>query len=225
MFFKKNTWYWEMYKRTYREWVGVFSLFFSYYSRSNFSPQESYENISCSSSISSGAAQPNLVKECVARALNNQGRHGKTPYFSGWNKLCQFFQVVLSPGALNKLRWYGILSFATFHWITSEKFCNLYLTCLIQNRSKDLFFFQVYFLMSMPWSNREKTHTFILPLCVEVLVVGKEGETFWGLALILDIHFAVWANQCTSLCPSFSICETEILLLWDLRWLGSAVVV
>lgn len=123
--------------------MGFSIFFFSYYSRRYFSTKESYENFSCSSSMLSGAAQPNLVKECVARALNNQGRHGKTPYFSGWNKPWQFFWViVLSPGALTKLCWYGILSFATFPWITSEKFCNWYLSCLIQNRSKDLWFYR-----------------------------------------------------------------------------------
>lgn len=95
-------------------------FFFSYYSRSDFSTKWSYKNLCCSSPIVSGAAQPNLVVH-VPRALNNQGRHGKTPYFSGWNKPCQFFRViVLSPGALTRLCWYGILSFATFPWITPE---------------------------------------------------------------------------------------------------------
>lgn len=77
--------------------------------------------------------------------------------------------------------------------------------------------------MSGHWSNREQIYTFILQLFFEVLVVGIEVETFWGFALILGIHFAVWANQCNSLYPSFSICEMEITLLWDLRWLGWAV--
>ncbi|KAF2982575.1 hypothetical protein EK904_008573 [Melospiza melodia maxima] len=48
----------------------------SYHSRSDFSTKGSCGNFSCSSSILSGAAQPNLVKECVVGALNNQSRHG-----------------------------------------------------------------------------------------------------------------------------------------------------
>ncbi|KAL9852320.1 uncharacterized protein GJ701_004791 [Geothlypis trichas] len=47
-----------------------------YHSRSDFSTKGSCGNFSYSSSILSGAAQPNLVKECVVGALNNQSRHG-----------------------------------------------------------------------------------------------------------------------------------------------------
>lgn len=77
--------------------------------------------------------------------------------------------------------------------------------------------------MSRYWSNTEQIHTFILPLFTELLVVGIEAETFQDFALILGIHFAVWANQCTSLCPPFSICEMEITLFCDLRWLAGAI--
>jgi len=64
--------------------------------------------------------------------------------------------------------------------------------------------------MSRHWSNREQIHTFILPLFIEVLAVGIKAETFQGSAQILGIRFAVWTNQRTSLCPSFSIREMEI---------------
>lgn len=57
--------------------------------------------------------------------------------------------------------------------------------------------------MSRHRSNRQQIYTFILPLFIEILVVGIEAETFRGFALILGIHFAVWANPVHFSLPFF----------------------
>lgn len=143
MFFKKSTWYWEMCKREHNRMGGVFSGFFSDITQEVTLALKGVVETSATA-VQSWVEQHSQIwwrSVLSGHLITRADMVGLPIFLDEINHASSFESLCCHQGPLPNC-WYGILSFATFPWITSEKFCNLYLICLMQNRSKDLCFFR-----------------------------------------------------------------------------------